>query len=1139
MAVNKLSKEQLDAIQESLSRLDRELSSHNETITTYDRRVRKAEGSIKGLTSAENVLSGALDDQKEKIDKIMEGIEGEERALKGLEKAYKKGSLSEKKFKEESERLKKSLDETNEAFDKAIKVEDTFKEQQEIVAGSLEKARKNADNYKNAMKAMSNTASRANELARSGIKTKADEAAAIKKLTDLRIKDLKAQLELGAIKSEGFQKGVAQAEEFATDIFNQGFKNIDLERLISKALKGETLKGGVITESAQEKAKEELKGRASGHITGTVVGVKSLFQGKGSGLTAIGKNIKGLQDMGRAADGLGKNVGGLKVAFKGLGVAMKAVGTAGWFGLIISAVGALVKFGSALDEFIKKANQSYFEMQGPITSLTDLGEKVRNFTDTLYNSEIKMKYGVNAEEVKQAFSGFKSSGMSLGGIEKSIGSYNEALEKTIVLSRTFGVGLSDMGGMISDQMLNLKSSLDEVSDSFSQMSYDATVAGVSSNRFYQEVMNVSSGLSRYGSYLKSTSGHLTKFMEEGITGFKDAAKDLSSLSQTMGNMDDNTTMKFMSMLGGMDSSSVKQILDKGLKYREEEVAKAKESLNAAKERLKSASGADEKKAAESLVASMEANLKTALGRFDIMKYSAGSSDPYQMGRGVREELARDPVSYMQMLAGKFGGSLSAIGSEQENVFMRIKNVLKQINVDSSVIDSLRDRSLARRGSLKRAGAEELFNIIKSGKLGDDIGKKFGEFKTLFEKYSSGDMSKEDYATKIKTDLEALKAGGANEGLINSLLKLIEDDATNIQGLITTLEGGGAKGGYADFITKLTDTLMVQKTPDIRADEKQQKNIAAGIGEMTNPLSKYVGIGKEQLRYALASSDVARDTLAGISNIATNTGGIFNIIQSWFRNKNKNAMERFDKVFKEKYTDSVAMLEGRKREIAGLKARQGGEKGLTKVETKLLKELEASIPKLEGYIKEVESVPGYKNIQGYIQNIKTDAYGKSYKKDGTNYTGDTRVDDSFVETGRRAVEIESQFLAVDWKKDIQHEKEKKKGSKWALDTKGMHNDKLEGLLKVLTVDKSTEKEKDKALNTLLKGETKKERDFLLSKAGEPVLLELIDKNFTNLKEALEGDKVDIEIKLDTELTAKIEKITKQKIAESKAKSVTKT
>jgi hypothetical protein len=235
--------------------------------------------------------------------------------------------------------------------------------------------------------------------------------------------------------------------------------------------------------------------------------------------------------------GTGKESKGLAGTINLLGMAFKTLGNMNWIALIIGGIVAAGKAVNEMDKFIKQYNQSFSKMYGPTIAIKNVRSSMKDFSDAVFNMNRNLKYGLKSEEIMGLFDALSAGGLSLGGIGKRVsGGYNEVIDQAIYLSKDFGVSMEDMGGMISEQMMDLRSSLGEVSGKMQSLAYDASVAGVKSTKFYEAAMAAASGLSFYGNYIDDASARLRDFVKSGAMGFKDAAKQAQALTDTFKNM---------------------------------------------------------------------------------------------------------------------------------------------------------------------------------------------------------------------------------------------------------------------------------------------------------------------------------------------------------------------------------------------------------------------------------------------------------------------------------------------------------------------------------------------------------------------------------------------------------------------------
>jgi len=572
----------------------------------------------------------------------------------------------------------------------------------------------------------------------------------------------------------------------------------------------------------------------------------------------IGETIGKLKDLSATLGGVGKGAKGAAGMFGTLGTAMGMLGKIGWIGLIISAVTMIIKTVNELNKFVKEYNKSFVKMYGPTVAMKDVSKSMKTFTDAVFDMNRNLKYGLKSEDIMGLFDAMSAGGLSLQGVGKRVeGGYNEVILEATKLSKDFGVDMSAMGGMIADQMVNLKSSLDDVSKSMEAMAYDATIAGISSQKFYDAVTAATDSLAYYGNYLKSTSALLRTFAERGAMPFKDAAKEAQDIMNVFKGMDTTKKMGFIQIVG-------EKKVREDMSLRAEQLKKEEDVLD---DQIATAKRVGELERAHAL--EQEKNDKKR-ARINIEAYAKGDIQALATG-----------LDYMTDKTADY-----------------LITALKKVGVDD-IFDT--DNLLAKSEILAQSAGvpkEALTKLLETGRVVLDDAKKSAEF--IGDKFEKIPKESSDKLKEVMSGfmLSIKKGDVIDEDQMRSTLK---DFVSN---------GGELGMDIEDFIDQFKKNAFALDAAvsgvHLNAEDMRKyaeelfrtgvsfKSGAADQGKRIDELVKntatfedFIGIGKENMKYmaAMAGGGKLQDMANEAAMVtAQRVGGIFGLLQKWATGK---------------------------------------------------------------------------------------------------------------------------------------------------------------------------------------------------------------------------------------------------------------
>jgi len=593
--------------------------------------------------------------------------------------------------------------------------------------------------------------------------------------------------------------------------------------------------------------------------------VKSFVTAKGfSGRMEAAKGIQ--ESLGKFKalnETLGKTAGtakGVAGMFGTLGTAMGMLGKIGWIGLIISAVTMIAKTINELNKFVKDYNKSFVKMYGPTVALKDVSKSMKSFTDSVFDMNRNLKYGLKSEDIMGLFDAMSAGGMSLQGVGKRVkGDYNEVILEAAKLSKDFGVDMSVMGGMIADQMINLKSSLDDVKKSMEAMAYDATIAGISSQKFYDAVTAATDSLAYYGNYLKSTSALLRTFADKGAMPFKDAAKEAQDIMNVFRGMDTTKKMGFIQIVG---EPKVRE----DMTLRAEQMKREEDVLD---DQIATARRVGEIEKAQALEQE-KANKKRI--RINLEAYAKG--DIQALATGL-DYMADKSVDYMVTALHKVG---VVDIFDTDNLLAKSKILAESAGVPAEALTKLLETG---RVVLDDAKDSAKFIGDSFEKIPEDSSKKLKDImKGLMSSISKGDAIDED---DLRTTLNSFVSSGGELGMnIEDFINQFKKNAFALDAAVSGVHLN------ANNTKKFAEDLLKQGVSFTGGAADQNKRID-DIVKNTATFEDFLGIGKENMKYmaAMAGGGKLQDMANEAAMVtARAAGGIFGLLQKWVIGKGK-------------------------------------------------------------------------------------------------------------------------------------------------------------------------------------------------------------------------------------------------------------
>lgn len=609
-------------------------------------------------------------------------------------------------------------------------------------------------------------------------------------------------------------------------------------------------------------------------------------------------NPKELKATAGALRELGKAGGVAGNAMKTLAFGLEILGKVGGpIMMIATAIIAVAKVVNNFDKMIKELNQNAASMAGSLTGMGDPGAFLKSFNDSLFDVQKNIKLGLDSKDITNYFKALDGAGLSLQGVTKHMGSFTDATELGRRMSLEMGTTMEDAGSAITDQMLEMKSSVDDVASSYMQLAKDAGIAGISTQKFYNSVWSSVSALGFYGKYLDNASSALSKLMDTKVVPFKDAEAAATAMLGAMKNLDVGQAVGLLT-----DSVVGPEIVEDARKKMQDMSAEIAEKQ---KKR-------DDKGTSKEDVARLTDEISETMGRItQIMPLtdmsSAKSLNKEDLARSMgalSEKGSKYLLDYIKHLSGK-----SIVSAEGSMVFDSMAKSL--FGIDKNTIDIYRAQAQAASGSFKQG--VELINALSdsdkeklmSNAAGLLDAAKKNDRAAATELFKASGMSVGDAADAAKDIMNnpALQEllGSVADGK-ESMDKALKDIAENQVGA-ETRAGEMAVGS-------VLDKNQAEAAKDPEALARQDKMI-----KKLTPLEKILGITKESSMYALASSDWQQAIAEATITTATKASGIL----SWLIHKiSPEDMEAARKKGEEEFsgqTEDIKGLDKQKRDLA--------------------------------------------------------------------------------------------------------------------------------------------------------------------------------------------------------------------------------
>jgi hypothetical protein len=308
------------------------------------------------------------------------------------------------------------------------------------------------------------------------------------------------------------------------------------ERLIARRKKAYEEAERLASRTMGEKAEEFGDSLSKGFDDLKSFNIGNIFKGIGARTEAKGAQMMMKSEQGGAMAGMMSQIGGFLAK---LGPALVAIGG------IAAGLAAIVKIILDADSKAKELNRALLDGGVAATDLADgfndVTEKVdllrRSFTEAL---GFNRKWGITAKDSLEVLKSYDEAGVPVrnlvGNIEDAEAATQRlqgATEGALAYSKLLGISNTEAAAHMAGYMEELGLTLQGVEERFSEITAAAKESGFATKRFFNMVLQATTGMSMYNVRLDEAAGlliHLGKilgqkmggdFLQQLTKGFKD------------------------------------------------------------------------------------------------------------------------------------------------------------------------------------------------------------------------------------------------------------------------------------------------------------------------------------------------------------------------------------------------------------------------------------------------------------------------------------------------------------------------------------------------------------------------------------------------------------------------------------------
>ena len=306
--------------------------------------------------------------------------------------------------------------------------------------------------------------------------------------------------------------------------------------------------------SLADKTEDVVEGIGKGIRDVVSLNFKDALRGGGGILTKMGAGMAESGRLKKEAAQAGGGSGGMGKMMEMLGGFLgKAGAVIGVIGGIAGGLAMIVKLLLDADAQTKEFNRDLVNTAGGLAMVGKSGAEADDRLNELRKAAINstaaiknlggissvIKLGLTAKEYMEVTSKFEEMGVTfekMRGDAKNLGeateNYTKYVKAAASISRNFGMSLGEATEKISEHMNDLNLNLDEVKEGFAAVGKAAQESGYGTKRFFNMVLQATSGVTMYNVRLGATAKLLSNLVR--VLGLKvggDMLKDLTTKLQ--------------------------------------------------------------------------------------------------------------------------------------------------------------------------------------------------------------------------------------------------------------------------------------------------------------------------------------------------------------------------------------------------------------------------------------------------------------------------------------------------------------------------------------------------------------------------------------------------------------------------------
>ena len=598
-------------------------------------------------------------------------------------------------------------------------------------------------------------------------------------------------------------------------------------------------------DAAESLKKEHMKGMVTAGKAGEAFaeGMASAFNQIKSG------NFGGaIKTVGKGAKDQGKSM--LENAQKGgkeAGIMGKIGGFLSVVGPAIAAIGAMVAGLAAVASIAFAADSAMKGLNKTLTSTgvgaADLANEYNMLGGTLTNISshfagafaLNNLWGTNAKDHLEILGGFAQAGVTFKRMKEEVAGAGDEMDRlqryteaALTYSKLLGMSTQEVATAMSSYMEELGYTLEGVKSRFSNITAAAKESGFSTKRFFNMVLQATSGMTMYNVRLEEAAGLLTQL--GGILGQKKGGEMLQKL--VGGFKDESTIDSYKNTIKtGTSRAAVTYQID-ATNFIKEFTRKLRDiksdnpkMAGAILTLLTDAGLPDPAKDPKGFAKKLSRLKSDRLGRLSFLISSAGKKG------GVQEGLARDVITAHRasqafkgttagVAAARSGGGANAtLWSKFNAAFATIGKTPGQIDVDDTVANAaLENQGIAgvEKEMLRRIdmNLRAQYDAIKMAKKGGPL---------AWAQFNQNLAESIGVRINEKGKTERIRAGAGGE---------------------VTYEPMGQ--GYLDFFMGMGESLLGGEQNKISEDTLLAQEIAGATTDMASTLERGVQAALEKI-----------------------------------------------------------------------------------------------------------------------------------------------------------------------------------------------------------------------------------------------------------------------------------------------------